>query len=253
MLFNSLDFLLFFPVVTLAYFALPKRWRPVWLLVASYYFYMSWNAKYALLMLFSTAVTYGSGWLMDLLGQTAWTEKKRTRWKKICVAGSFTVNLSILFFFKYFNFAISNLAGLAGKFGIQLYQPVFDVILPVGISFYTFQAFGYTVDVYRGDIPAEKNFIRYALFVSFFPQLVAGPIERSGNLLAQIQNPPEFNVENAREGLLTMAYGLFLKMVIADNIAQVIDPVLGSYMYYPGMTIVLCIVSFRFPPSGIYR
>lgn len=246
MLFNSLNFLFFFPTVTLLYFIWPKKYRYIWLLITSYYFYMSWNAKYALLMLFSTVVTYGSGRLIDFLGRTAWTENKRTNWKKICVAGSFLANLSILFFFKYFNFFILNLAGLAGKFGIQLHQPAFDVILPVGISFYTFQALGYTVDVYRGDISAEKNFFKYALFVSFFPQLVAGPIERSGNLLAQIQNPTEFNVENARMGLLTMAYGLFLKMVIADNIAVLIDPILLDYASYPGMKVSMCIVLFAF-------
>lgn len=124
--------------------------------------------------------------------------------------------------------------------------PAIDVLLPVGISFYTFQALGYTIDVYRGEIRAEKNFFRYALFISFFPQLVAGPIERSKNLLSQLRQPPVFQVENVRYGLLTMAYGLVLKLVIADRIAVIIDPVLAAYETSRGMHLILCVVLFAF-------
>lgn len=246
MLFNSLNFLFFFPVVILLYFVWPEKHRYIWLLISSYYFYMCWNAKYALLLLLSTVVTYLCGLLLNFFDQCKQFDANRKKWKKVCVAGSFVVNLSILFFFKYFNFAFTNLAIIAGRVGIHLQQPVFEVLLPVGISFYTFQALGYTVDVYRGDLPAEKNFLKYALFVSFFPQLVAGPIERSRNLLRQIHVPTAFRVENARTGLLTMAYGLVLKMVIADNIAVIIDPILLDYASYPGMTVAMCIVLFAF-------
>ena len=246
MLFNSLDFLVFFPVVTLFYFAWPKKFRYIWLLVSSYYFYMCWNAKYALLLLLSTAVTYLCGRLLCFFDKCKQPDGKRKKWKKVCVAGSLFVNLSILFFFKYFNFAFSNLIVIMSRLGIHLQRPIFDVILPVGISFYTFQALGYTIDVYRGTLPAEKNFLKYALFVSFFPQLVAGPIERSRNLLTQIHVPTDFQVENAREGLLTMAFGLFLKMVMADNIAVIIDPILSDYVNYPGITVAMCIVLFAF-------
>lgn len=127
-----------------------------------------------------------------------------------------------------------------------LTRPAIDVLLPVGISFYTFQALGYTIDVYRGEIGAEKNFFRYALFISFFPQLVAGPIERSKNLLSQLRQPPVFQVENVRYGLLTMAYGLVLKLVIADRIAVIIDPVLAAYETSRGMHLILCVVLFAF-------
>ena len=185
MLFNSLQFLLFFPVVALLYSVIPQRAKVYWLLAASYYFYMCWNARYALLLLFSTAVTYLSGILIAYGAKT-------TRMKKLWVALSFCANLSILFFFKYSNFVFDSLRQAFAALHIQLHLPVIDVLLPVGISFYIFQALSYTVDVYRGDVACEKNFARYALFVSFFPQLVAGPIERSGHLLTQIQNAPKF-------------------------------------------------------------
>ncbi len=135
---------------------------------------------------------------------------------------------------------------ILGKIGFTLNIPAFDILLPVGISFYTFQALGYTIDVYRGDIYAEKNILKYALFVSFFPQLVAGPIERSKNLLKQINRPVLFNIENVRYGLFTMAYGLFLKLVMADRIAIIIDPILENYESYHGMIIAMCIVLFAF-------
>ena len=183
MLFNSIDFMIFFPVVALLYFVIPNKIKYLWLLAASYYFYMCWNAKYALLILFSTFITYLSGLVMESIKGRAWDDSKKITYKKITVALSFIINLSILFFFKYYSFAFSILARAFAHIGIQLTVPVFDVILPVGISFYTFQALSYTMDVYRDDIYAEKNFFRYALFVSFFPQLVAGPIERSKNLL----------------------------------------------------------------------
>jgi len=215
LLFNSLQFLIFFPIVLLVYYILPSKIRYIWLLVASYYFYMCWNAKYALLLLFSTIVTYLSGLLMELIkNKDEITDEKRIKLKKWCVAGSFILNLLVLFFFKYFEFAIENLNRVFNMAGIELNMPVFDVILPVGISFYTFQALSYTMDVYRNDIYAEKNFLRYALFVSFFPQLVAGPIERSKNLLKQLAKPTRFKFENLREGLLLMLWGYFLKIVL---------------------------------------
>ncbi len=245
MVFNSLQFMVFFPVVVLIYFIIPQRIRYIWLLVTSYYFYTCWNAKYALLILFSTIATYLCGLLICGVGKS-WEGKKKRRFQKICLALCITANLSILFFFKYFGFAFSSLQFICGRLGIQLNNPQFDILLPVGISFYTFQALGYIIDVYRDEIKAEKNFFRCALFVSFFPQLVAGPIERAGNLLRQINKPTYFNVENARYGLFTMAYGLFLKMVVADNIARVIDPVFQDVESSHGMMIVMCMILFAF-------
>lgn len=176
MLFNSYQFLIFFPIVVLIYWAIPLRFRYIWLLAASYYFYMCWNAKYALLLLFSTAVTYASGIIINKIKSLELEEGKRTRYMKLCVAFSFVINIGVLAWFKYFNFIFENVQKVFAHIGIALSSPAFDIVLPVGISFYIFQALSYTVDVYRGDIYAEKNFLKYALFVSFFPQLVAGPI-----------------------------------------------------------------------------
>lgn len=166
MLFNSIEFLIFFPIVVLVYFVIPKKIKHLWLLAASYYFYMCWNAKYVLLILSSTVITYVSGLLIEKVKSTSYEITKQTVLKKWIVAGSLVINLGILFYFKYINFALSILASAFAKIHIQLNVPVFDVILPVGISFYTFQVLGYTMDVYRDEIYAEKNFFRYALFVS---------------------------------------------------------------------------------------
>lgn len=175
MLFNSIDFLIFFPMVVLGYFIIPKKIKYIWLLVASYYFYMSWNPKYALLMAFSTIITWLSGILIGVYNE--YHEKQIIPSRKWCLAGCILINLGILFFFKYYGFAVTNVILIFKKFGVSLQILSLDVILPVGISFYTFQALGYVFDVYKGRIKAEKNLLRYALFVSFFPQLVAGPIE----------------------------------------------------------------------------
>jgi D-alanyl-lipoteichoic acid acyltransferase DltB (MBOAT superfamily) len=161
------------------------------------------------------------------------------------VAASLILNLSILFFFKYFDFTIDSLNALLVHLNFQLNHPNFDVLLPVGISFYTFQALGYTIDVYRGDIYPEKDFISYALFVSFFPQLVAGPIERSKNLLKQLEVPQRANFDKLREGLLLMIWGFFLKIVLADRIAMFVDAVYGAdYENFGGVYVVVATVLF---------
>ena len=175
MLFNSIDFMIFFPVVVGVYFLIPRRARYLWLLLSSYYFYMSWNPEYALLIAGSTLATYGSGRLLARL-QEAPARPKTSLYKKWVVAVCLAVNLGILVFFKYSDFILNNLNHMLSVLGAARIQRKFDILLPVGISFYTFQALGYTIDVYRGAVKAEKNLFRYALFVSFFPQLVAGPI-----------------------------------------------------------------------------
>lgn len=222
------------------YFILPSKVKHIWLLLASYYFYMCWNAKYALLILASTIATYASGLLIEKVKRSNYGETK----KKLAVAGSFVFNLGILVYFKYINFTVAILSQVLAKIHIELNAPVFDVILPVGISFYTFQALGYTIDVYRNEICAEKNFFRYALFVSFFPQLVAGPIERSKNLLRQLAVPKKFNFENTREGLLLMLWGYFLKIVLADRIALFVDTVYGDYTTYGGIYLLVATIFF---------
>ena len=245
MLFNSIDFLIFFPIVTIAYFLIPHKFRYLWLLAASYYFYMCWNPKYALLMATSTVITWASGILIDRVNNKKnKTEQEKTKEKKLWVALSFISNLAILFFFKYFDFALANVNAVLTQFNFELIQPAFDVVLPVGISFYTFQALSYTVDIYRKEIYAEKNILKYALFVSFFPQLVAGPIERSKNLLIQFNKENHFDYDRVKNGLLLMLWGFFMKLVIADRVAMVVDQVYNNYAQYAGFEIAIATVFF---------
>lgn len=245
MLFNSLDFLLFFPVVTLLYFIIPVRFRHLWLLAASYYFYMCWSPRYALLMLFSTAVTWLSGRWIERAGRLS-NEKKRQRNRKLALVFSLVANLAVLCAFKYLNFIFDNIVYAISLFGGAFMPPKIDLLLPVGISFYTFQALGYTIDVYRGDIDAEPNFLRYALFVSFFPQLVAGPIERSGSLLRQLRTEQRFDGARVRAGLVRMAWGFFMKMVIADRLAFFVDTVFNNPAGQAGSVVALASVLFTF-------
>ncbi|MCM1103058.1 MAG: MBOAT family protein [Clostridium sp.] len=240
MLFNSIDFMIFFPVVTAVYFVIPRRIRYIWLLAASYYFYMSWNPRYVLLIILSTMITYASGIFIE----------KAEGWgkgKKIWMAGCIIGNLGILCVFKYANFLLSNIGRTMSFLGIGVINRRVDLLLPVGISFYTFQALSYTIDVYRGKVKAEKNIFKYALFVSFFPQLVAGPIERSKNLLHQIQNIEQikvWNFERIRDGFLLMMWGLFQKLVIADRASILVDHVINQYWSYGFLEISLAMILF---------
>ena len=243
MLFNSVNFLLFFPMVVLICFILPKQVRHFWLLLASYYFYMCWNAKYVLLLLFSTCITYISGRVLGRINSHAETQQS-IRMKKTVVFGSLLLNLGLLFWFKYINFTISCLVKIFSVVNVEITLPSFDIVLPVGISFFTFQALSYTMDVYRGDIYPEKNFFKYALFVSFFPQLVAGPIERSKHLLKQLSVPNVFDFNRALNGFLLMLWGFFLKIVLADRIAIFVDTIYENYEKYPGAYLLIATILF---------
>lgn len=246
MLFNSIHYLFFFPLVVLIYFTISKKNKMYWLLIASYYFYMSWNAKYGLLLLSSTFITYLCGLALERTKKQCSKEGKSFNKKLIIILGLFT-NFGALFYFKYINFFINNVNALFTKIGISVQYQNFDILLPVGISFFVFQATGYTIDVYRDEIRAEKNFFRYALFVSFFPQLVAGPIERSKHLLTQFYKEDiQFDVRRVKDGLLTMAYGLFMKIVVADNISKTIDPIFKTPDYYSGMGCLFAAILFAF-------
>lgn len=239
MLFNSADFMIFFPIVALIYFIVPKRMRYIWLLIASYYFYMSWNVKYAVLIIASTGIT----WLGALLVE----RQKRAGLRRGLLAGTLLADLAILFLFKYFGFFWTNLARVFGLFHIQLAESPFSFLLPVGISFYTFQTLGYAIDVYRGRITAEKNPFRYALFVSFFPQLVAGPIERSERLLGQLRELHRlslWNYDRVVSGLIQMLWGLFQKMVIADRLSVFVDTVFNYAGAMGTMETVLAAAAF---------
>lgn len=244
MLFNSIDFIIFFPIVTILYFLIPKKYRYLWLLAASYYFYMKWEIKYVCLLFFTTTITYLCGILTDKIERGELSEEKKIRGKKLCIAGSLFLNLGVLVYFKYLNFIIDSWNKLAGHIHMGISFSAMEILLPVGISFYIFQAIGYTIDVYRGDIYAERNFLKYALFVSFFPQLVAGPIERSKNLLKQLGQPKSFSYENLRKGLLLMLWGYFLKMVIADRAAIIVDTVYGNSETFVGMYIIVATIFF---------
>lgn len=239
MLFNSLEFLIFFPIVVLVYFCVPQKVRWLWLLAASYYFYMSWNPQYALLIAASTVATWLSALVMERVGGA----RKKRRW---ALWSCIIFNLAILFFFKYYAFAAGNIEALGRLVGLEFHVPTFDVLLPVGISFYTFQALGYVIDVYRGELPAERNLLRYALFISFFPQLVAGPIERSKNLMHQIHEPHYFDPKRVRDGLLLMGWGFFEKLVLADRIALLVTKVYDNPAAHTGVEIVLATVLFAF-------
>ncbi len=245
MLFNSIPYMLFLPAVLLVYYPLPNRLKPIWLLLCSYFFYMCWNARYLVLILTSTLVTWVCGLAIEKAENSVAEDAVRIRRKKAAVVLGLVINLGILFFFKYFHFAMDNLSALLTLAHVSFRQPAFDVLLPVGISFYTFQALGYMIDVYRGDIKAEHSLPRYALFVSFFPQLVAGPIERSKNLLGQLAVPQKLRFDNLLEGLYLMLWGFFLKIVLADRIAVFVDSVYGpNHMDYGGITVILATVLF---------
>ena len=239
MLFNSIDFIIFFPIVVLVYFLIPKRFQRIWLLVASYYFYMSWNPKYIILILFATVVTFIGGIGIAILD-------KNSIGRRVCLICSILANLLMLFFFKYIDMMIGYLNKILGLFHIGIVEKNFSYALPVGISFFTFQAIGYVIDVYRGETKAEKNFLSYALFISFFPQLVAGPIERSKNLLRQVNETHKFEYDRVKNGLLLMLWGFFLKLVVADRIAVFVDAVYENPFGNNGFFIVIATVLFGF-------
>lgn len=246
MLFNSMQFIVFFPVVCLVYFIVPTKIRYIWLLVCSYYFYMCWNPKYVLLLLFSTVVTYICGILLEFIKNLEVSYGKKIKLKKASILICFIVNTGILLYYKYFEFLFQNIEYLLSRLGVSIREAEFDIILPVGISFFIFQALGYIIDVYRDELEAEKNILKYALFISFFPQLVAGPIERAKKILVQIGIIHRFSFNNLKEGLLKTLWGFVLKLVIADRIAIIVDTVYKNSDTYLGIYIIVATVLFAF-------
>lgn len=245
MLFNSVAFLLFFPIVCVLYFAIPFkqiRARNWLLLIASYYFYMNWEPAYALLLLTSTFVTY-----IAALGIGHFEDARK---KKACLIGSLVLNLSILFLFKYYNFLSTNIEIALQTSGLRMEIPRFSLLLPVGISFYTFQALGYSIDVYRGTTRVERHFPTYALFVSFFPQLVAGPIERSNHLLPQFKQQHHFDYETVMSGVKLMVWGFFMKLVLADRCGLYVDAVFNHVDMHNGGSYFLASLLFPFQIYG---
>ena len=245
MLFNSLTFLLFFPIVCVLYYAIPSarvKGRNLLLLVASYFFYMNWEPVYAILLLTSTFVTYFAA-----LGMGHYKDKRK---RKIYLVSSIVLNLAILFQFKYYNFLASNLEEALQVCGLRIQIPEFHMLLPVGISFYIFQALGYSIDVYRQTAKVEHDFLTYALFVSFFPQLVAGPIERSRNLLPQFRQCHRFKYDEVMAGVRLMLWGYFLKLVLADRCGLYVDAVFNNIEMHNGGSYLLASLLFPFQIYG---
>lgn len=230
MLFNSYAFLLFFPLVLIAVGLIPAKWKNPALLLASYYFYSCFSKRYCLLLLGCTLVTYFAARLLQ--------NRKWVFWAGL------TAVLGILAVFKYTDFLLYTLESLLGKLGQSRVLPRLNLILPVGISFFTFQSAGYLIDVYKGKYKAETNFINLALFVSFFPQLLSGPIGRGDGMLPQYANSKKPSYSDLRAGLLTLTWGYFLKLVIADRAAVLVDAVYSSYGSYAGVCLVFATVVY---------
>lgn len=238
MLFNSLHFVAFLPVVLALYFATPNRWKWVLLLAASYYFYAAWRVEYLLLIMASTGVDYVAGIRMG--------RHESPRGRRPWLLLSLVTNLGLLFTFKYLNFASESVQAAFDQFNVFYGIPTFDVLLPVGISFYTFQTLSYTIDVYRGRQKPERHLGILALYVSFFPQLVAGPIERSTRLLPQFFREHGFDLERARSGARLMLWGFFKKVVIADRLAEYVNPVYADPGAHSSATLLVATYFFAF-------
>lgn len=228
MLFNSMSFIVFFFVVTSFYFLIPHRYRWLLLLSASYFFYMCWRAEFGLLLLGSTAIVYFCS-----LGMAA-TESRRRR--KTLLWITLGANLGLLFIFKYFNFALSSISCLIESLGLSIESPVLKIMLPIGISFYTFRLLSYSIDVYRGAIKPERHFGIFALYVSFFPSLLAGPIDRAGSFLPQLYKKQKFDFERICAGLLCVLWGLYKKVVIADQLAIYVDSIFNNVLQHTGLS-----------------
>lgn len=245
MLFNSLDFAIFLPIVFILYwFVVNKqlKYQNALIVLASYVFYGWWDWRFLALILFSTLVDYVVG--------VALSKQQDTNKRKILLWISIVVNIGFLGFFKYYNFFVDNFVQAFSFFGRDIQPNTLNIILPVGISFYTFQTLSYTIDVYKRQLEPTKNFISFAAFVSFFPQLVAGPIERASNLLPQFYVRRHFNYNKAVDGLRQILWGLFKKVIIADNCANFANTIFDGYESYSASTLVLGAVFFAFQIYG---
>lgn len=237
MSFTSLEFLVFFTLVVGVFFAIPDRVRWIYLLAVSYFFYMWMDPRYVILLLTTTLIVYLTGLPMGNASPRA---------KKALVAISVISNLGILFVFKYFNFFNTSMRDLFTAFGIGYDIPSLQLLLPVGISFYTFQALSYTIDVYRGTRPPERHFGMFALYVSFFPTILSGPIERSTRLLPQLYRKVSFDYERVVGGLMLMGWGFFQKLIIADRLAMFVNAVYANPRIFSGVPLLLATYFFVF-------
>lgn len=235
MLFNSFSFVIFYISVVIIYFWLNHKKRNLFLLLSSYFFYLSFNVKYGLLLLAATLITYFSAILM-----------KNVKNKKLLVTLCVILNVSFLFIFKYLNFSISIINSLLPNINNSTSFSLWNIILPIGISFFIFQALGYVIDVYRDKVKAETNFVDFALFVSFFPQLLSGPIGRSNQLLPQLKTIKQFNYNNAKDGIQLIIWGVFKKIVIANRLAIYVDKIYNNLDYFGTYEIMFATILFAF-------
>lgn len=237
MLFNSLEFALYFPIVVALYFALPVRWRTLLLLVASCTFYMAFVPAYILILMVTILIDYFAGLYLE-------KTQGRTRFNIMVV--SIVATCLVLFVFKYFNFAVNSFTGVANLFGWHLSSHTLNILLPIGLSFHTFQSLSYVVEVYRGHQKTERNFVTYATYVMFFPQLVAGPIERPQNLLHQFHEKHSFDYAGVTSGLKKMAWGFFKKLVVADRLALYVNDVYAAPQNFNGLQLSIATVFFAY-------
>ncbi len=238
MLFNSLDFIIFFPTVFFLFYLLPHRLRWILLLIASWYFYASFRMEYFFLILTTTVSGYATALLIEKVTSN--------RQKKLWLILNLAIVLGMLIYFKYFNLLVETINDAAEKLSAGMGFPVLDIILPVGISFYTFQVIGYTLDVYWGKTKPERHPGIFALYVSFFPQLVAGPIERADRLIPQFYRKQVFDYQRVKRGFILILWGFFQKIAIADKIAILVDPVFAGPDQYNGYQLLLAMVLFSF-------
>lgn len=237
MLFNSLDFLIFLPLVFLLFFGFPQKYRWLLLLTASCYFYMYFIPIYILILAGTIVIDYFAGILI---------ENNQGRKRKYYLILSLFANIMVLAVFKYYNFFIENIEILLASLGSKSSLPYLSILLPIGLSFHTFQAMSYTIEVYRGNQKAEKHFGIYALYVMFFPQLVAGPIERPQNVLHQFHEKKTFEYQNLVKGLKLIIWGFFMKVVVADRLAIYVDAVYNNVENHSGITLLVATVFFSF-------
>lgn len=234
MVFNSLHFIAFFPIAVISYYLVPQTWQYVWLVLCNYYFYMCWNIKYGILLLGLTTITFIIGLIIHNFQSES--QKRKSLYVQffgICIV------VIILIFYKYSNFILSNVGRT-----LKVTVPPFDIIAPIGISFYSLQMLTYLIDLYRGDVQVEKNFIKYAAFTSFFPSLCSGPIGRAKLILPQINTVHTFDYLRVKNGLLLMVWGVFQKLVISDRIGIFVNYVYGEYNTMPGYVLLFATILY---------
>ena len=236
MLFNSIQFAVFLSIVFLIYWSIPKKYQWVFLLCSSYYFYMSWSAKYVVLILATTIISYFCAIFMDK------TESQKS--KKIIMLTALVPTIGILVFFKYFNFISKSMVEVLSSISITIHPITLKLLMPIGISFYTFQTIGYIIDVYKGKIKAVSHFGKYATFISFFPQITSGPIARANGLIPQLESEHSFDYEKITYGLKLMAWGFFKKLIIADTLAKYVDLVYDNILDFQGFSLILATFFF---------